>query len=166
MFQLKPLARSTIPAALEKAERYRLLNEPLEAESICCDVLEVDPDNQAALVTLVLALTDQFAIGLIERIKEAKAVAARLHGPYEQAYYSGIICERAAKAHHRRATPAAGNIAYELLCQAMSSFEIAEQQRPVGDDDALLRWNACARLIMRHPELKPDDRTEDNLELE
>ena len=38
-----------MPAALEKALRYRLLNEPVEAESICRDVLEVDPDNQAAL---------------------------------------------------------------------------------------------------------------------
>ncbi len=166
MFQLKPLALSAIPAALDKAVRYRLLNEPLEAESICRDVLEVDPENQAAQVTLVLALTDQFAMGLTERIKEALALAARLHGPYEQAYYSGIIYERAAKAHHRRATPAAGNIAYELLGQAMRYFETAEQQRPAGNDDALLRWNACARLIMRHPELKPDDHTEDILELE
>ena len=166
MFQLKPLARSAIPAALEKAERYRLLNEPLEAESICRDVLEVDLENQAALVTLVLALTDQFAFGLTQRIQEAKAVAARLQGPYEQAYYSGIIYERAAKAHHRRATPAAGNIAYELLCQAMSHFETAEQQRSAGNDDALLRWNTCARLIMRHPELKPDDRIDGSLELE
>ena len=166
MFQLKPLARSAIPAALEKAERYRLLNEPLEAESICRDVLEFDPENQAVLINLVLALTDQFAYGLTQRIQEAQAVAARLHGKYEQAYYSGIIYERAAKAHHRRATPAAGNIAYELLRQAMSYFETAEQQRPAGNDDALLRWNACARLIMRHPDLKPDDRTESTLELE
>ena len=166
MFQLKPLARSAIPAALERAERYRLLNEPLEAESICRDVLEVDPENQAALIILVLALTDQFAYGLTERIKEAKAVAARLHGPYEQVYYSGIIYERAAKAHHRRGTPAAGSMAYELLRQAMSDFETAEQQRPAGNDDALLRWNTCAQLIMRHPELKPDDRSEDILELE
>ena len=60
MFQLKPLHKDAIPAALAKAERYRLLNEPGEAESICLDVLQVDPGSQDALVMLILALTDQF----------------------------------------------------------------------------------------------------------
>ena len=53
MFELKPLSTEAIPAALEKAERYRLLNEPGEAESICLDVLKADPENQQALITLV-----------------------------------------------------------------------------------------------------------------
>ena len=60
MFELKTLAAEAIPRSLEKAERYRLLNEPAEAESICCDILAVEPDNQQAIVTLLLALTDQF----------------------------------------------------------------------------------------------------------
>ena len=59
-FELKTLHAEALPRALEKAERYRLLNEPSEAESICLDVLAIDRDNQAALVTLLLALTDQF----------------------------------------------------------------------------------------------------------
>ena len=42
MFELKPLSREAIPAALEKAMRYRLLNEPGAAESICHDVLRTD----------------------------------------------------------------------------------------------------------------------------
>jgi hypothetical protein len=50
MYELKPLSREAIPAALEKAYRYRLLNEPLEAESICRDILEADPENQEATV--------------------------------------------------------------------------------------------------------------------
>jgi hypothetical protein len=157
MFRLKPLSRTAVSAALEKAERYRLLNEPTDAESICRDVLDVEPENQAALVNLVLALTDQFAVGLTDRLREAKAAAARLTSGYEQAYYSGIICERAAKSHHRRGTPASGNIAYELLRQAMSFYETAERDRPPDNDDALLRWNTCARIIMRHPEIKPAD---------
>jgi len=45
---------------LTKAERYRLLNEPEEAESICRDILDVDPTHEAALVNFLLALTDQF----------------------------------------------------------------------------------------------------------
>ena len=60
MFELKPIEKGSIPRAIEKAERYRLLNEPVEAESICRDILDVDPENQKALVVLLLAITDQF----------------------------------------------------------------------------------------------------------
>src|SRR5579864_3525344 len=58
--ELKTLSLEAVPRALAKAERYRLLNEPGEAESICRDALDADPDNQDALVMLLLALTDQF----------------------------------------------------------------------------------------------------------
>ena len=54
MFELKPLSKNAIPAALAKAERYRLLNEPMQAASICEDVLRVEPDNAAARVALIL----------------------------------------------------------------------------------------------------------------
>ena len=153
-------------AALEKAERYRLLNEPTDAESICRDVLDIEPQNQAALVNLILALTDQFAFGHIDRVRDAQDAAARLQGRYEQAYYTGIICERAAKSHHRRGTPASGTIAYELLRQAMTWYETAEKVRPPDNDDALLRWNTCARFIMRHPEIKPVEAMETVFQLE
>ena len=43
MFELKRLSADAIPAALEKALRYRLLNDPAEAESICHDVLRIVP---------------------------------------------------------------------------------------------------------------------------
>ena len=36
---LKPLHKDAIKGALAKAERYRLLNEPAEAESICLDAV-------------------------------------------------------------------------------------------------------------------------------
>ena len=39
MFELKPLSRDAVPGALERATRYRLLNEPGEARvsvSTCC----------------------------------------------------------------------------------------------------------------------------------
>ena len=166
MFQLKPLTATAVQAALEKAERYRLLNEPTDAESICRDVLDLEPANEAALVNLILSLTDQFAFGHIDRVREAKEAAARLQGRYEQAYYTGIICERAAKSHHRRGTPASGTIAYELLRQAMNWYETAEKVRPPDNDDALLRWNTCARFIMRHPELKPVEAMETVFQLE
>src|SRR5574341_2557695 len=104
MFELKPLSREAVPRALEKAERYRLLNEPVEAESIARDVLTLDPANQKALVMLLLALTDQFAAGRGDT-EAARALLPRLEGDYERSYYAGIVCERRAKAHHERSSP-------------------------------------------------------------
>src|SRR6059036_1968926 len=100
MSELKRLHKDAIPAALAKAERYRLLNEPGEAESICCDILEIEPENQQALSFLVLALTDQ----LTEHPRafdKALSAATRLVSPYERAYYSGIAWERRGKARCR-----------------------------------------------------------------
>ena len=104
MFELKSLSPEGITAALEKAERYRLLNEPEQAESICLDVLAIDPDNQQALVTLLLALTDQFPNGPAGLCAAGPGRVPQLEGEYEQAYYAGIICERRANARLRGAS--------------------------------------------------------------
>jgi hypothetical protein len=164
MFELKLLTSVAVPKALERAERYRFLNEPGEAESICMDVLRVEPDNQKALVTLLLALTDQFEHGL--EVHQAREVLSRLRGDYEQAYYAGIICERRAKALMRHGGPGSGYVAYDALREAMSWYEKAEALRPPGNDDAPLRWNTCARILMSHPNLQagPQERWEPPLE--
>ncbi|MBI1897460.1 MAG: hypothetical protein HYZ57_11290 [Acidobacteria bacterium] len=155
MFELKPLSRAGIPDALEKATRYRLLNEPPQAESICLDVLHVDPENQEALVTLLLALTDQFQSGVSAEVQQAWEIVPKLGDSYAREYYSGIICERRARAHFRHAVPGSGARAYDWLRQAMDYYERAESTRPPGNDDAILRWNTCARLIMKTSELRP-----------
>ena len=153
MFELKLLSRDAVPAALEKAHRYRLLNEPLEAESICRDVLAVDPDNQQALVTLVLAVADQFPQHLAGAQEQARGVLAKLRDDYTRAYYTGIVVYRRAKA--ALGQRGSGEMVHELLHEAMEWFERAAAIRPPANDDALLRWNACARLLMAHPELAP-----------
>lgn len=150
-FELKPLSPDAVPAALEKAARYRLLNEPMEAESICRDVLAVDPDQREALVTLFLALTDQLE-GPHPRHQEASALLARFPDDYSRRYYHGILCERRAKAQWKR-DPRISAVAHAGLLDAMAHFEAAAALRPPGNDDALLRWNTCARLLMDHPEL-------------
>ena len=155
MFELKTLSQGAIPAALAQAERYRLLNEPAEAESICLDILRVEPDNQKALVTLLLALTDQFGRKLTGKVKEARAVLPRLTDPYSRDYYEGIICERRAKAHHQNGGPGSAHVAYDGFREAMACFERAEAIRPPDNDEALLRWNTCARILMRNPDLQP-----------
>lgn len=48
-FELKILSPEAVPRALAKAERYRLLNDPGEAESICLDALRAAPHNQEAM---------------------------------------------------------------------------------------------------------------------
>jgi hypothetical protein len=153
-FELKTISPEAVERALTKAERYRLLNEPGEAVSICLDALEIEPENQEALTTLVLALSDQFDTDATS-ITEAWTTVARLQDDYERAYYTGIIHERRARARLRQGAPGCGPQAYEWLRFAMSSYQDAEAIRPAGNDDALLRWNACARLIMRHRHLVP-----------
>jgi hypothetical protein len=162
MFELKLLSKDAIPAALEKALRYRLLNDPAEAESICHDVLRIDPENQQAMVILLLALTDRFGKGYAVGVTEAQEVLSHLQDAYERAYYAGIICERRAKAQLSQGHPGSGHDAYELLREAMAWFEKAETLRPAKNDDPLLHWNTCARLIMGN-QLTP--RAEENIEL-
>jgi hypothetical protein len=157
---LKPIAPDAVPAALDRAHHYRLLNEPSQAASICQDVLLVDPANRQALVTLALALTDQFGRGT--QVREAKEAVARMTGEYERAYYSGIVSERAARSLLRQGAPGARFDAHELFADAMSCYDRAEALRPPGNDDAILRWNTCARYLTRHPEIVP--RPEDAFE--
>jgi len=154
--ELKSLHKDAIPSALAKAERYRLLHEPWQSESICQDVLRVDPENQPALVTLLLALTDQF--GQAFKVQEAKDVVPRLKDEYERFYYSGIISERRAQALLDQSRHATGSAIYDWLREAMECYEKAEAVRPPANDDALLRWNTCARLLMRNPHLQPGPR--------
>ena len=166
MYQPKPLSREGVPRALEKAERYRLLNEPVEAESICLDVLDAEPQNPHALVMLLLALTDQFEQGSADALRRAREVLPRLPGEYERAYYAGIIAERKGKAQLRHGGPGSGHAAFDSFRDAMGWYETAESLRPAGNDDAVLRWNTCARILARNPQIipAPPDRTEPPLE--
>lgn len=149
-FELKQLSKDAIPKALERAEHYRLLNEPAAAESICLDVLVTEPENQRALVTLLLAITDRFGKGYIISDTKAQELIPRIKGDYEQAYYSGIICERRARAVLNKSTLGSEHDAYEWLCKAMGLYEKAETIRPIDNDDSILRWNTCARIIMQN----------------
>jgi len=152
-FELKSLSTTAIPEALEKAERYRLLDEPWQAESICLDILRVDPSHQAALVTLLLSLTDQ--CGTEATVSRAREVLAKINGDYERAYYTGIVYERSARARMKQALLGWGPKAYAEFLDAMRFYELAETLRPPGNDDSILRWNTCARTLMRHHELRP-----------
>jgi tetratricopeptide (TPR) repeat protein len=147
---LKPITAAAIPAALEKAERYRLLNDAAAAESICLDVLEIDPTNQDALVSLLLSITDQFPDELTDSVRRARDVVPRLTDEYKRAYYTGIIHERRAKAILHRGALGAADVAAGVFREAMSWYERAEAIRSAGDDESILRWNTCARLIGRH----------------
>ena len=154
-FELKPLTAAGIPGAIDKAKQYRLLNEPAAAESICRDVLLVDPEHLEGRILLLLALTDLFQRGIQGRCKEALQLAQSLPDAYSRSYYAGIVCERRAKAHHRSGTPAAGALGYEWTRRAMEHFAAAEHVRPAGEDESILRWNACVRRLREHPDLRP-----------
>ena len=148
--ELKPISKAGIPAAIQKAERYRLLNDSSAAESICLDILEADPANQAALVMLLLSITDQLRGDLSDGVRRAREVLPRLTNEYKRAYYAGIICERRAKAQLQGTTPGSADVAADWLHQAMAHFEEAERLRPEGNDEAILRGNTCVRMLARH----------------
>lgn len=152
-FELKSISVESIPEALAKVERYRLLHEPVLAESICLDILAIVPDHHQALVSLLLARTDQFHANA--QPKGALEVLAQIKGDYEQAYYAGIIWERLGLARVRLGDPGARISAYHSLQDAMSHYERAMKFAPHGNDDAILRWNTCARTIMQNPDIQP-----------
>jgi len=154
MFTLKPISRDSVGGALAKAERYRLLNEPNEAVSICRDILEVDPSNREAHISMILALTDEMVHDQGAFSSAIEAIAG-LDAEYDRAYYSGIAWERRAKAYHDAGKPGSSGYVYDWLVKALNLFEEAERLRAAGNDDAILRWNACVRYLDRHKKLGP-----------
>ncbi len=149
-FELKPLSKEGLGSALEKAGKYRLLNEPMLAESICLDILSVDPDNEPATIELLLALTDQFSPGSTRTAKRALELAKSFSSEYLQHYYSGIIHERQGTVALKSNVPGCEFDAYEWYVEAMELYEKSEAVMPSGKEDPLLRWNTCARIINDH----------------
>jgi tetratricopeptide (TPR) repeat protein len=164
-FELKPITHEAVARALEKAERYRFLNEPFFAESICLDVLAVEPDNQHALRTYILALCDQFDERHGEGVPHALEAVGLLADEYEREYYTGIVCERRGTARMARGGIGNSHMTYEAITEAMRFYERAIKLRPPCNDDALLRWNTCVRLIEQH-RLEPHDGDDHHYPLE
>ncbi len=148
--QLKSISKAGIPEALAKAELYRYLNEPEEAESICRDILAVDPDHQLARRMLGLAITDQFTGAAGDRYGEVQSIFQSLRDPYERNYYTGLLHERRAKAQLHSGCSA--HVLLPLIEDALRCFAEAEKIRPAGNDDSILRWNRCVRLLESRPE--------------
>jgi len=158
VFALKSLSKDGIEAALNKAEHYRLLNQPKLAESICLDILEIDPGNQKTSVVLLLALTDQFGSSTPEGAKQAEAIAAKLQDEFARLYYTGIIHERQGNVALNSPVHGTDYDAYEWYLEAMEYYEKAERIQPTSNNDAILRWNTCARTIMQFKlEERPSD---------
>jgi tetratricopeptide (TPR) repeat protein len=157
-FKLKTITKAGIPEAISKAELYRSLNEPEETESICRDILAVEPEHQRALCLLGLAITDQFCGDASDRCREAEELFDQLAERYERLYYTGLLHERRAKAQMRM-----GRLPHTLaplFAEAMRCFAEAEAIHPPENDDAVLRWNRCARLLQSHPGFLEDAESE------
>ena len=144
-YHLKPISKAGIAEAIAKVELYRYLNEPEEAESICRDILAIDPQHQLALRFLGLSITDQFGSGTTDRYREVEETFLKLTERYEQFYYTGILYERRAKAQLRNGQPP--HMVLPLFERALECFGKAEKIRPPSNDDAILRWNRCVRLL-------------------
>jgi tetratricopeptide (TPR) repeat protein len=162
--KLKTITKDGIAEAISKVELYRSLNDPEGAESICQDILAIEPDHQVALRLLGLTITDQFTGQPSDRYSEAEKRFLSLADPYERSYYLGLLHERRAKAQMRNGQTA--RTLASSLREAMRLFEEAEKIHPPQNDDAVLRWNRCVRLLEklgqtesepREPSLQDDD---------
>jgi len=153
--KLKTISKSGIAEAVAKAELYRYLNEPEEAESICRDILAVDPHHALGLRMLGLAITDQFTGGPADRYAEVERVFQSLADAYERQYYTGLLCERRVKAQLRGGR--APHTLLPLLERALQCFAEAERVHPPGNDDAILRWNRCVRLLQSQPDFEVEE---------
>ena len=159
MSELKKLNLNAIPQALKRAMRYRLLNEPFQTESICRDILAVDPDNQEARIIFILAMTDQFGQEKSPSLATVEDELKLLSDNYKQIYYTGIAFERRAIASIRSDRILNSRTAYDVLQKAMEYYQKAEDIQPENNNDAIVRWNACIRMIERH-NLKPSPEEE------
>jgi hypothetical protein len=166
MLELKTLSPEAVDSARKRAHHYRLLNHPFLAESICRDILVVKPGDHETLVTLVLALCDQFGVEGGSTPRVAMEIVKRFEVPYDRDYYAGIVCERMAFAKLRRGGIAAGHIAYDWFVRAMEHFDTAAEHRPAGNDDAILRWNTCARVLNTRPDVRQGDHDLGHMTLE
>ena len=150
--QLKSISKAGIPEAIAKVELYRYLNEPEEAESICRDILAVDPEHQLAKRMLGLTITDQFKGAASDRYTEVAELFGSLRDGYERNYYTGLLHERRAKA--QLASGSAAHVLLPLVEEALRCFAEAEKLRPAGNDDSILRWNRCVRLLESRPDFR------------
>src|SRR5229473_3238910 len=153
-YQLKAISKVGIAEAIAKAELYRYINEPEEAESICRDILAIEPEQQLARRMLGLAITDQFIGAAADRYPEVLSIFQSLRDPYERLYYTGLLYERRAKA--QLLVGYAAHILLPLIEEAMRCFAEAEKIRPTGNDDSILRWNRCVRLLESRPDFHFD----------
>jgi hypothetical protein len=164
MIELKKFHAEAIPEAIEKANRYRLLNVPQLAESICLDVLTIEPDNQEVLVILLLSLSDQFSEKSFHLSKtRVNDLIAKLDDPYQKAYYKGLVCEKRGMATLQHQAPS--YVVYEWLDKAMHWYDEADKLSH-NNDDPVLRWNTCARIINHNPQIQPREDDSEDLFLE
>jgi tetratricopeptide (TPR) repeat protein len=147
-YKLKRLAEQNIEHAWQKADKYRLLNQPEEADSICRDILDVAPTHQGALRTLGLALTDRYPHHWIALHREALEVFGKLESEYERVYYTAIAWERCGKAQLEQGN---GRSAYSAFLHALKLYDQAETLVHGGEPDPVLRWNRCVRELTTHP---------------
>ena len=152
---------SAVKKALKKAKQYRSLLEPEIAESICLDILHVDPENQDVIVVYILTLLDQISRSDNKtQIKTIERAIEKLTSQYQRYYYTGLLNER--RARHLLTQAMSHSFAYDYFYEALQYYQKAIERCPEKNDEAILRWNSCIRTIEKE-KLKPRRDSEDLL---
>ena len=122
-YELKRISAAGITEAIAKVELYRSLNEPEEAESICRDILAIEPQHQLALRLLGLALTDQFTGGTSDRYREAEQPSSSSATPMSGSTTQGFFTNDARR-------PSSTPDSLRIRCCRSSTRRCAHSLRP------------------------------------
>lgn len=157
--KLHDIRISAVKKALKKAKQYRSLLEPEIAESICLDILNIDPENQDVLIVYILALLDQISRTENQtHIKTIERTIDNLTSQYQRYYYLGLLSER--RARHLLTQAMSRSFSYDYFIEALTSYQQAIELCPQKNDEAILRWNSCIRTVETE-KLKPRRDSED-----
>ena len=141
-YRVKRISTAGIAEAIAKAELYRSLSEPEEAESICRDILTIEPQHQLAL--RLLGLPDRSVHrSWVRSYREAEEIFQQLN---DRMNGTTTLGSRTSDARKRSSKP--GNCL--LTVQALRTGSYLSQRlrnSPAENDDAILRWNRCVRLL-------------------
>ena len=153
--ELKTLGADQVSSALAAAEQCRAGGEAETAESICTDILEVDPGNARAIELLLWSRVDLLGEGRYGGVERAQEALALVQSDFERHYLEGVICEQQARFLIGKRGRHSSRVAYDWFRHAMDAFEEAARIAP-DRPEASLRWNACLRSIERDRHCAPD----------
>ena len=150
----KNLESADLDAALAAAQASWAELRAEETESICLDILELDPNHRSTLDLLLRCRIELLKKGLPQSVARAQELIPQLDSDFDQAFYSGMIREAQARYLLEKRGRATSGVAYSWFRHAMDDFAAASNL-DAGRVEPKLHWNACLRTLENNPQCVP-----------